>query len=507
MDLSDRDRELAQLIAEHQYRPDVLAMILWEWGKGDLHGIDAPDEWQMRFLRQLGGFMQARNFNGVDAAKLIRMARGSGRGIGKSALVAMLVVILMASWRNAKITVTANTEGQLDSKTWPEIRAWLKRSLVAHWFDANSAAIRCIGHAETWFCAKATWSEENPQAFAGQHNRTSANVVIFDEASTIPHVIWDVTLGGMTTGLPLFFAFGNVTSATGDFTDAICGVDNGLYDSAESIDARTCRFPNKEKIAEDVARYGEDSDYVRVWVRGLPPKAGDLQFISLALVERAQKQSVHAAADEPITCGVDLAWGGTDKTCIRFAQGADWGGIPPIYIPGDLSGDETQMVMRLASVLDTRYFGKRIAVMAIDSAGTCGNIVRRLKKLGHENIVEVNFGGHAPAESQYELMRSHMLGLVKEGMQAGASIDSSSDLRQDMITPSWAMTRDVKILVEPKQKIRERLGRSTDDLDALALAVFAQTLVPPPVRPDPQVFANGEYRSDYLPRDVRSVWA
>jgi hypothetical protein len=47
----------------------------------------------------------------------------------------------------------------------------------------------------------------------------------------------------------------------------------------KSIDSRDCSLPNKELIAEWIATYGEDSDFVRVRVRGLPPAADELQFI------------------------------------------------------------------------------------------------------------------------------------------------------------------------------------------------------------------------------------
>jgi hypothetical protein len=38
-------------------------------------------------------------------------------------------------------------------------------------------------------------------------------------------------------------------------------------------------MPNKTLIAEWIETYGEDSDFIRVRVRGLPPAADELQFI------------------------------------------------------------------------------------------------------------------------------------------------------------------------------------------------------------------------------------
>src|SRR3990167_11212622 len=97
----------------------------------------------------------------------------------------MLVVIFMASWPDAKISVLANTGGQLDTKTWPAIRTWLRRSIVSHWFEINSSIMFRLGARDSWFCTPITWSLENPQASAGQHNLNSANIFLFDEMSEI----------------------------------------------------------------------------------------------------------------------------------------------------------------------------------------------------------------------------------------------------------------------------------------------------------------------------------
>ena len=40
------------------------------------------------------------------------------------------------------------------------------------------------------------------------------------------------------------------------------------------IDSRTARFTNKTLIEEWINDYGEDSDFVRVRVRGIAPRAG-----------------------------------------------------------------------------------------------------------------------------------------------------------------------------------------------------------------------------------------
>lgn len=476
------DEELLQLISEHQYYPDRLAMILWEWGEGDLTGIDAPDKWQLEFLSELGIAIRARNWDGVNSCRPIKMGRGSGRQIGKSALVAMVIVILMAAYPDAKITVTANTDSQLDTKTWPEILSWLKSSIVAHWFESQSQLIWRKDARDTWFCARVNWNLENTQAFAGQGNRRSINVVIFDEASTIPHPIWDVTLGGLSTGLPIFLTFGNLTEAMGDFLDAMAGRDKPLWDSAECIDARTCRFPNQEKINEEVERYGEDSDYVRVWIRGLPPKSSVDQYFPAELIEKSIAAHPKGLVTDALIGSCDLSWGGNDPSLIAFTHGLDGWSLEPIEIPGEQTRDPEVMISHLASALSKTFRpvgnpqGMRVTHMFLDGAGSASVIKRRLGELGYENVTLVNFAGHSLDMKQDRNIRAQIIRGVKEYMEAGAGIGTSKNLEADL--RAIQKIKSIPLQFEDKDLIRKRLKRSTDRLDALALTRYMPVVIP-----------------------------
>ncbi len=185
------DEELLNLITENMWFPERLAMLLWPWGEGDLVGIESPDTFQMDFLRELGEDMRRRNWNGVDSVQKILKTISSGRGIGKSSLVSMVSVILLVAFPDAKIMVMANSGDQLQNRTWAELRKWMRRCIVAHWFEVNSSIIYRIGARDSWFANPVTWSLENPQASAGLQNLGSVNVIIFDEASEIPDKIFE----------------------------------------------------------------------------------------------------------------------------------------------------------------------------------------------------------------------------------------------------------------------------------------------------------------------------
>lgn len=474
------DTELLNLIAEHQYYPDRLAMILWEWGEGELAGIEQPDVWQMQYLRELGAEMRGRNFNGIDSVRKILKAVGSGRGIGKSAEVGMVVVILLAAFPDAKITVMANSGDQLDTKTWPEISKWMRRSIVAHWFEINTSIIYRKGARDSWFCVNITWNLEHPQASAGQQNAGSVNVFIFDEASEIPDKIFEVALSGLTTGLPIALCFGNPTMATGVFADALTGrYAFGTWDG-KSIDARTCRFPNKEEIAEDIEHYGIDSDYVRVWRLGLPPKSSLDQYFSTPLIREAQVKRPRGLAMDALIAGGDLAWGGSDPNRICLTHGLDAWSLPGIEVAGEQTRDPDYMVGVFADLLDKTFYpagcmsGLKIAHLFLDAAGSANVIARRLGELGYKNVTLVNFAGHSLNMKMDRNIRSQIIRGLKEYMEAGAGIGPSKNLEADLMNIQKIKT--IPLQFEDKDIIRKRLKRSTDEMDALALTRYAPVL-------------------------------
>jgi hypothetical protein len=113
-----------------------------------------------------------------------------------------------------------------------------------------------------------------------------------------------------------------------------------------SIDSRESAFTNKETINEWITEYGEDSDFVRVRVRGVPPRASDLQFIDSERIYHAQQRTPATLPDEPLIVGVDIARGGGDHNVICFRRGVDAVTIPSIRIPGELTRDSTLMVSK-----------------------------------------------------------------------------------------------------------------------------------------------------------------
>lgn len=483
------DEELLQLIAENQYYPERLVMLLWEWDEGELYGIAEPDGWQMQDFRELGEEMRSRNWNGVDSAQKILRSLGSGRGIGKSADVSMTVVVLMAAFPDCKISIMANTGGQLDDKTWPEITKWLRRSIVAHWFEINTSIMYRKGARDSWFAVPVTWDIKNPQASAGQQNLGSANVIIFDEASEIPDKIAEVALSGLTTGLPICLARGNPTMATGFFADSLKGDYAFGYWSSRSIDSRTCRFPNKEELAEAIEEFGIDSDYVRVWILGLPPKSNMEQYFDEALIIAGMKARPVGTSYDALVAAWDGAWGGADPNTVRFRHGLDAHSIPKISVPGELTKRPEHMIGVLSNVLTKEYLTasgirRKVDMLFMDSAGIAGPVALALRSLGFAaRICEVNFGAHSQNMMKDKNMRAQMMRLTKELFQKGMGVDNCKTLGEDMrfmqpvnYVPLQFMKKE--LIRKKLAKVRKEGRTSTDDLDSLAMTTYMPVTLP-----------------------------
>jgi hypothetical protein len=99
-----------------------------------------------------------------------------------------------------------------------------------------------------------------------------------------------------------------------------------------TIDSRKSRFTNKELIAQWCADHGEDSDYCRVRVLGIPPRASDLQYIDSDRIFAAQNCEASHFKDDPLVVGLDVARGGKANSVFRFRRGLDARSIPPIRI-------------------------------------------------------------------------------------------------------------------------------------------------------------------------------
>jgi len=439
---------------------DPLAWVYFsfEWRKGELEKYDGPDNWQIDILSNVRDGLLSSN-------QAIQIAVASGHGVGKSALVAWIILWSLSTKSDTRVIVTANTESQLKTKTWPECQKWLRLFIAKDWFNYTATSIysKDPNHEKTWRADLLPWSVEKPEAFAGLHNKDKRVVVLYDEASAIPDVIWEVTEGALTdedTEI-MWFAFGNPTRNTGRFYDCF-NTHRNIWNHRQ-IDSREVKITNKKQINKWLSVYDEDSDFFRVRVRGVFPRSSDHQFIPSDIVENARGK--HLRPEEynfaAVIIGVDRAWSG-DETKIYLRQGL----MSKKLATFNKNEDDFLVAGHLA-----RYEDEYKADAVFIDFGYGTGLFSAGKQMGREWIL-VNFGS-SPIDNKYVNKRIEMWGLMKEWLGSGGSIPDEQDLVNDLISPE-AYEKQTgasagKLILESKDDMRRRGIDSPDDADALGL--------------------------------------
>lgn len=468
----------ADLIEEcAQYTNDPLGFVLWAfpWGEAgtELENEEGPEAWQARVLNQLGQGI-------ISSDQAIRIARCSGHGIGKSALVSWVILWAIATFEDTKGIVTANTETQLKTKTWSELSRWFSRFIAKDCFDFTATRI-AIKSRETedqarWKIDMVPWNEKNPEAFAGLHNKGKRLLLIMDEASGIPDVIWDVAEGALTDANTqiIWLVFGNPTKASGRFRHCFPQGDNYHRWHGEAIDARTVRFTNKKQIAEWAEDWGEDHDFFRVKVRGVFPRIDTTSFIGFELAREASERDIEYDSST-IVLGVDVGRYGDDPSCIYPRKGRDARTHMPVFYFAEPTEYGT---MGLVDKVVKVFNSLQATMVFVDDGGVGGGVVDRLRQL-RIPVIGVDFSKKSDNfnpndDTKYANKRAEIWGAMRNWLVKGAIVDKvpgvERGLIEELCSPMFGFNGKEEILLESKKDMRKlRNIKSTNAGDALAL--------------------------------------
>jgi len=246
------------------------------------------------------------------APKKISIA--SGRGIGKTATTAWLVLWGLFNHKDAQIACTAPTTTQMSDVLWKEVAVWIQRmpEPVKVLYEWSTTHVRMASSPSTWFASAKTGRKENPEALAGVHGEFV--MIIADEASGVPTEIFKTAESGLTEEDYLFLMFSNYRRLTGYFhQNRLLSPSHVQKLTFSSLDSPLVDNASVEKIRH---QYGEGSDDYRVEVLGLPPKEDSLDDQGFApLIQQTDLHEVDSASffDEKVL-GIDVAGEGDNKT-------------------------------------------------------------------------------------------------------------------------------------------------------------------------------------------------
>lgn len=400
-----------------------------------------------------------------------------------SAEVSWLILWAISTHADTRGVVTANTDTQLRTKTWAELGKWYQLFIARQLFTLTATAIYIAGDKErekTWRIDQIPWSKERSEAFAGLHNQGKRLLVIFDEASAIDDVIWEVTEGALTDAKTqiIWCRYGNPTKTSGAFFARCTQPRRNTY---TRVDSREVSFSNKKQIQAWVDEYGDDSDFVRVRVKGQFPRAGYANFISPELVTQARRRRLEAVMYQvhPKVLAVDPARFGDDFSVITLRQGlkVHWQVALSGFDGPDLASRIFEIVRKGGQMLKGDGVPPgNISCVVYDAIGNGADLDSALRRMqGLPACIPVQWGQPAKDDKQYFNQRSECWGKMRDFLEHG-QIPDDDDLANQLTSLDYGYDARFRIQLQSKKDLKKGGGKSPDKADSLSLSFVPELI-------------------------------
>jgi len=402
---------------------------------------------QVELLRAIDGAMAGKSSR--------RISVRSGHGVGKSCVLAWVVLWFLFTRPHAQVPCTAPTSDQIFDVLWKEIAKWLKKMPegIAKQYDWTGSYIRMTESPETWFARAKTARKEAPEALAGIH---ADNVMfIVDESSGVHEEIFNVAEGALTDENILVLLISNPTRLVGYFYDT----------HHRDKEAWNClHFNSKESpIVDDsyvqriAKKHGVDSDEYRVRVLGDFPKADAVDgkgYVQL-IREEDLKYTVDAEFKKGTRLGVDPAGEGKDKSAfvVRDAFKAR-------IVAKEKTSTAKSVAQKTVSLME--MYNINDEDVTVDSFGVGANVIQELALAGHK-VNGVNVGEKA-TKKKYTNLRAEAYLNLKEWLRTGGELNSHKSWKE-LLVMRYRATLTNKIQIMGKADMK-RLGHSSPDFFA-----------------------------------------
>jgi hypothetical protein len=419
-------------------------------------------------------------------AKHGRVAVYGPHGLGKTAIQA-IALLWFAITRNElgedwKAPTTASAWRQLTHYLWPEVHKWSRKldwkKIRRLQFDERSELLSLnlkLKYGEAFALAS-----DNESSLEGAH--ADSLFFQFDESKAIAAPVWDAIEGAFSgTGEALALAASTPGEESGHFYD-ICSKKAGYEDwhvrHVTVEEAIAAGRISAAWVEQRASQWGRESAVFQNRVLGVFASSESDGVIPLAWVEAAIER--WKANENPVVTaltsnGVDVGGGGEGGDLTTMALRSAWR-IAEIRRFG--RGDTMETTGRVNAIVNG-YGG----IPVIDVIGIGAGVAARLREL--EVVISAFNAAQRPPENFKDY--SGELGFVNMRAWAwwnlrelldparGLPIELPDDdqLIGDLTAPRWRVLSGGRIIIESKDEIRKRLGRSTDTGDAVVMAFTA----------------------------------
>lgn len=383
---------------------------------------------------------------------------------------------------------TSVTGENLRDNLWAEFAKWHGRSpYLQRAFRWTAQRIFAVDHPETWFFSPRKWPKTgnaNVQGatFSGLHSRNVC--VLVDESGGIPSTVLraaEQALGNTSFGKIL--QGGNPTVLDGMLHEAATKLrhlwhvirvtgdpdDPKAWVHAPRVVANT--GPGQQSPADwaraQIATYGRDNPWVMAYILGKFPPASINALLGIedvhAAMARTLDHTLYSHMQKRI--GVDVARFGDDRTVLFPRQGLQ--AFKPVIMRG---ANTNQIVARV--MMAKQRWGSELEL--IDNSFAWGNgVVDNLVTAG-QTPHAVNFAG-AAVDPRYRNRRAEGWIEMARAIKAGAALPHVPELVAELTAPTYTF-HDGQFVLEGKDQVKKRLGRSPDLGDGLALTYMLPDL-------------------------------
>jgi hypothetical protein len=440
-----------------------------------------PDPWQERFLV---AFCDPRQQ---------RISLQACAGPGKTCVMAWAGLYFLATqvsvegsgFEHPKGLATSITGDNLRDNLWAEFEKWRIRSeYLREAFVWTAGRVFQRENEATWFLAARSWpktgsADEQGRTFSGLHGKNV--LVLVDESGAIPATV----LRAAEQALPNTH-FGKVVQGGNPIS-----LEGMLYEAATRLRhlwtiIRVTGNPDDpeawvhsprvsqvgagqqspvEWAREQIATYGLENPWVKAYVLGEFPPTSINTLLTIEQVELAMRREL--APDDyqwsQKRLGLDVARFGDDRT-VLFAR---WGANARIAnSPVTMRGLPTTDIAARVYTAKARW---RSEVEFIDDTGHWGHgVIDNLRATGVSSALPIIFHDR-PINPRYKNRRAEMWIEMSEAVKREVALPFHiPELVAELTTPTYTFVNGV-FMLEEKDQVKKRLGRSPDLADALAL--------------------------------------
>jgi hypothetical protein len=487
-------------------------------------GVALLNSWRAdwnRFVRDALGVTLDREqqeiLSSVQFNPRTSVASGTARGKDfVAACAAVSFLYLTPRWNshrelieNTKVALTAPTDRQVKNIMIPEVSRLYNRAKqrgIVLPGRLNAYDIRTDN--EEWFLTGFKADEHNHEAWSGFH--AVHTMFVITEASGIGDDTFSAIEGNLQGDSRILLVFNPNTpvgyaarSQRGDrwarFRLNSLTAPNvlekrliipGQVDYEWVVDKveQWCTPINAEDRTEELddfefeGKWYRPEDLFRKKVLGKFPKVADDVLIPQQWIEAAQERWKLAQGKEPVSdelrlLGVDVAGMGRDSTCFCERKGK-W----VAELQSRNSGGQADHMAVAGEIAARRRRHPRM-IVSIDTIGEGAGVFSRCIEIDDKRyIISCKYSEGAKQferdlsdiTGQYKFvnMRAYLFWCVRDWLnpknETGAMLPPDSQLAEEATEIRWSFRSDGKIIIEPKEDIKKRLGRSPDKFDALA---------------------------------------